>query len=226
MLEFEWIYGPKDPFEQYARFLFFRDCWCTLFGQLFCKKTTSLVGLPTIFFMACIIGLFSSFLLHATLCYQLGLEQFFVPMPLAYNAEAFCLCGYLLLQKDMCTRMSKTTHVSMPQLPPQRSSIVYGVHFGGPGGGVGPGVLVDGCDPKGRPVLFSVVLKDRRAWEGISHAKHPKIVAHLCPLKTANTLTVPPPPPCPPPRLGHPLTQTTQVLGWYEEESDVEDFVL
>ena len=33
---------------------------------------------------------------------------------------------------------------------------------------------VDSCDPKGHPVLFCVVLKDRRSWEGISHARTPK----------------------------------------------------
>ena len=42
-------------------------------------------------------------------------------------------------------------------------------------------ILVDGCNPVGHPVLFCVVLKDRRAREGIHHAKPPKIVAYLGP---------------------------------------------
>ena len=61
-------------------------------------------------------------------------------------------------------------------------------------------ILVDGCDPKGHPVLFFVVLKDRRAWEGISHAKPRKIVAYLGPLKTANFMPSPRPPRIPTPR--------------------------
>ena len=35
-------------------------------------------------------------------------------------------------------------------------------------------ILADGCNPKGHPVLFCVVLKGERVWEGISHAKTPK----------------------------------------------------
>ena len=52
---------------------------------------------------------------------------------------------------------------------------------------------MDGCDR-------SVILKDRRAWEGISHAKTPKIVAYLGPLKMANFMPSPRPTPASPPR--------------------------
>ena len=61
----------------------------------------------------------------------------------------------------------------------------------------------DGCDPNGHPVLFCVVLKDRRARDGKSHAKIPTIVAYLCPLKTANFIPSLRPPRVPPPRPPH-----------------------
>ena len=85
------------------------------------------------------------------------------------------------------------------------------------------GYTITGCASSSHHlVLFCVALKDRRAWEGISDAKHPpkvlccvvlkdakhpKIVANLCPLKTANSIpSVRPPHPSPvsPTHLGHP----------------------
>ena len=43
-------------------------------------------------------------------------------------------------------------------------------------------------------MLFRVVLKDGRAWEGMSFAKPPKMVTYLCLLKTANFMSSPLPP--------------------------------
>ena len=63
-------------------------------------------------------------------------------------------------------------------------------------------IELDGCDPKGHLVLFCVALKDRRAWEGISHAKTPKNRSYLCPLKTADFMPPPRPPRVPPPCQG------------------------
>ena len=51
--------------------------------------------------------------------------------------------------------------------------------------------LVTGDNPKGHPMLFCVVLKDRRAWEGMRYGKTPKTVAYLCLLKTAKFIPFP-----------------------------------
>ena len=64
--------GPRILLNNMVTFCSFVIAWCTLIGQLFCKKTTSLVGLPTIFLTKCIRGSFISFLSRITLCYRLG----------------------------------------------------------------------------------------------------------------------------------------------------------
>ena len=61
-------------------------------------------------------------------------------------------------------------------------------------------------------MLFCVVLKDRRAWEGIRYGKAPKTVAYLCLLKKANFEPSPRPPCVPPPRPCH--VQTTIYVQW------------
>ena len=89
----------------------------------------------------------------------MGLEPFFTVMRVARNAEAFvsvAICGVL---KDMRTHMSKT-------LPMRRAMLWHRIP-------------VDGCNPKGHLVLFCVVWKDRTTWEGITHAKPPKISRSL-----------------------------------------------
>ena len=50
------------------------------------------------------------------------------------------------------------------------------------------GILVDGCDLKCHLVLYHVVFKDARAWQDMFCAKRPRKVAHLCPLKSANSI--------------------------------------
>ena len=98
--------------------------WCNYFGRRLHHWW--------VFLTTCMRGSFISFFFARETVLPVGRQTFFVLMPLAWNAEAFCSRGYLSLPNDMCTHMSKT-------LP-----IFYATNAS----------AKDGYDPKGHLLLF------------------------------------------------------------------------